>query len=210
MSKIYVFDLDGTLVDSMAAFQMGILSILDEEGIPYGPDMIQVVTPLGYTKSAELYVEMGVKDTVEHIVSRVEARLVKEYASNVFLKAGVGDYLKKLRDEGARLFVLTASPHSVTDICLKQNGVYDLFEQVWSVDDFGKSKSDVTLFYDVAKTIGCEVEEVNYFDDNLMAVTNASKAGYVVYGVYDGQAEELWQKIGEHSHILVKSFENLI
>jgi beta-phosphoglucomutase-like phosphatase (HAD superfamily) len=210
MSKIYVFDLDGTLVDSMAAFGMGILSVLDEEGILYGPDMIQVVTPLGYTKSAELYVKMGVKDTVEHIVSRVEARLVREYAANVFLKAGVGDYLRKIHAEGARLFVLTASPHSVTDICLKHNGVYDLFEQVWSVDDFGKSKSDVTIFYDVAKTIGCEVGEVNYFDDNLMAVTNANKAGYVVYGVYDGQEEELWKKIGAQSHTVVNSFEDMV
>ena len=108
------------------------------------------------------------------------------------------------------MFVLTASPHSVTDICLKHNGVYDLFEQVWSVDDFEKSKSDVTIFYDVAKTIGCEVGEIHYFDDNLMAVTNASQAGYVVYGVYDGQEESLWQQIGEQSHVLVKSFEDLI
>ena len=209
MEKVCVFDLDGTLVDSMPSFQRGILSILDDAGIPYGPDMVQIVTPLGYTKSAELYVTMGVQDSVENIVSRVEERLVKEYAENVFLKPGVGDYLRQLRDTGARLFVLTASPHSVTDICLKHNGVYDLFEKVWSVEDFGLSKSDVAIFYEVAKTIGCEVGEVNYFDDNLMAVTNAHKAGYLVYGVYDGQDEALWKQIGERSDRLVVSFEDL-
>lgn len=209
MKKVYVFDLDGTLVDSMPSFQRGILSILDDAGIPYGPDMVQIVTPLGYTKSAELYVTMGVQDSVEHIVARVEERLVKEYAENVFLKPGVGDYLRQLHDTGARLFVLTASPHSVTDICLKHNGVYDLFEKVWSVEDFGLSKSDVAIFYEVAKAIGCEVCEVNYFDDNLMAVTNAHKAGYLVYGVYDEQDEALWEQIGEQSDRLVLSFEDL-
>ena len=120
MRDVYVFDLDGTLVDSMPYFTKGILSILDDAGIAYEPSLINVVTPLGYTKSAELYVTMGVKDDVATIVKNIEKKLVREYSENVKLKAGVGEYLRRLYSEGARLFVLTASPHIVTDICLKK------------------------------------------------------------------------------------------
>jgi beta-phosphoglucomutase-like phosphatase (HAD superfamily) len=210
MRKIYVFDLDGTLVDSMPYFTKGILSILDDAGIPYEPELINVVTPLGYTKSAELYVTMGVKDDVPTIVKNIEKKLVREYSENVKLKAGVGEYLRRLHSKGARLFVLTASPHIVTDVCLKNNGVYGLFERVWSVEDFGMSKSDVTIFYKVADTIGCDVSEVNYFDDNLTAVTNSKRAGYFVYGIKDSQTKADTEKIMELSDRFVESFEDLL
>ena len=75
MTDICVFDLDGTLVDSMQRYAAGILSVLDDENIPYTPDLIGVLTPLGYTKSAELYQTMGVPGTVEEIVRRIEQKL---------------------------------------------------------------------------------------------------------------------------------------
>ena len=76
---IYVFDLDGTLVDSMPYFTRGILSIADDAGIKYGDELIKILTPLGYVKGAEYYIkELGVKDTVENIVGKVRARLYKD------------------------------------------------------------------------------------------------------------------------------------
>ena len=47
MSKVYVFDLDGTLVDSMPYFTRGLLGILDEAGVCYGEEMAGIITPLG-------------------------------------------------------------------------------------------------------------------------------------------------------------------
>lgn len=211
MAEIYVFDLDGTLVDSMPYFTKGILSIADEAGLEYDGTLIKILTPLGYVKGAEYYVnELGVKDTVENIVSKINSRLIYEYSNNIFTKPFVKEYLFKLHERGARMFVLTASPHSVTDVCLKHNGVYDLFETVWSVEDFGLSKSDTRIFFEVAKAIGCEMGEVHYFDDSLVALENAKKAGFVTYGVYDAQsADELERMRKELSDVVVMSFEDL-
>ena len=209
---IYVFDLDGTLVDSMPYFTKGILSIADEAGLEYDDSLIKILTPLGYTRGAEYYVNvLGVDDTVENIYERIEARLVYEYSNNITTKPGVKEFLEKIYAEGARMFVLTASPHSVTDVCLKRNGVFDLFEKVWSVDDFGLSKSDTPLFWEVARTIGCEREEIHYFDDSLIALENAKKSGYITYGVYDAQSEEELERMkNELSDVLVMSFEELL
>ena len=212
MSGIYVFDLDGTLVDSMPYFTKGILSIADEAGLEYDGTLIKILTPLGYIKGAEYYVnELGVKDTVENIVAKIQSRLIYEYSNNIYTKPFVKDYLKLLSDKGSRLFVLTASPHSVTDVCLKHNGIYDLFEKVWSVEDFGLSKSDTRIFFRVAEAIGCEPSQVNYFDDSLVALENARKADYVTYGVYDAQSpEEIKRMDQELSDVLVMSFESLL
>ena len=208
--KVAVFDLDGTLVDSMPYFTKGMLSIADEAGLTYDDTLIKILTPLGYTKSAEYYVnELGVQDTVKNIVKRIEKKLVYEYTNNIYLKPGVPAYLKKLRDEGVNLYVLTASPHIVTDACLKHNGVYDWFDAVWSVEDFKLSKSSPEIFYEVAKTVGCEVDEVHYFDDSLIALDNAQKAGYINYGVYDAQTPDEVETMKGLCDTVVMSFEEM-
>jgi len=209
--KICVFDLDGTLVDSMPYFSKGILSIADDAGIEYGSELIRILTPLGYVGGAEYYVNtLGVKDTVENIVKTIGDRLVYEYSNNVVLKAGVGEYLRRLKGDGARLFVLTASPHLVTDVCLKRNGVFDLFETVWSVEDFGLTKSDTRLFYKVSEAIGCDNSQIHYFDDSLIALDNAKKSDYITYGVYDAQTDEEIEKMKREYGFFVRSFEELL
>ena len=211
-TAICVFDLDGTLVDSMPYFTKGMLSIADDAGISYDDTLIKILTPLGYVKGAEYYVnKLSVNDTVENIVSKINSRLLYEYANNIYTKPFVKEYLFKLHENGPRMFVLTASPHSVTDVCLKHNGIYDLFEKVWSVEDFGLSKSDTRIFFEVARTIGCEPCEIHYFEDSLIALENAKKAGFMTYGVYDAQSdEELENMKSELADIVVMDFQELL
>ena len=212
MSNIYMFDLDGTLVDSMPYYSKGILSIADDAGLSYDDSLLKILTPLGYTKSAEYYVNvLGINEPVEDLIKKIGERLYYQYANNIITKPCVKEYLRSLHSEGARLFVLTASPHLVTDVCLEHNGVYGLFEKVWSVEDFGLSKSSPELFHKVADEIGCREEDIHYFDDSLIALENAKKAGYMTYGVYDSQSEdEVSRMKNELSDVLVMSFDELL
>lgn len=211
-SEIYVFDLDGTLVNSMPYFKRAMLSIAEDEGLEYDEDLIKILTPLGYVGGAKYYIDTyGVDATVEELCERVRVRLVDAYTNDIKLKDGVREYLTALSESGARLFVLTASPHAVTDVCLKNNGVFDLFEKVWSVEDFALTKSDTRIFFEVAKTIGCGTSDVHYFDDSLIALENAKGAGYITYGVYDSQSdEELIRMRDELSDVTVMSFTELL
>lgn len=208
--KVAVFDLDGTLVDSMPYFTAGMLSIAEEEGLTYDPELIKILIPLGYTKGAEYYIHtLGVQDSVENIIHRIQSKLVYEYTNHIFLKPGVRECLTRLRESGTRLFVLTASPHTVADVCLRHNGVYDWFEQVWSVEDFDLSKSDPRIFLEVARRVGCEPGEVHYYDDSLIALHNARSAGYVTYGVYDAQTPEEIETMKTMCDTVVMNFEDM-
>lgn len=210
MNNIYVFDLDGTLVDSMPKYARGVLSILEEEDISYEDDLIKHLVPMGNPEVAQYYVSLGVKDTPEHVVSRIESKMIYEYSNNIFTKAGVKEYLEDRKKEGARLFVLTASPHITTDACLKHNGVFEWFERVWSVEDFGLTKSDPRIFYEVAKMVGCEPHEIHYFDDSLIALKYAKAAGFCTYGVYDAQSNKEIEQIKREHNYYVASFEDLL
>ena len=202
----HIFDLDGTLVDSMPYFRRGILQVLDDDGIPYGPDMADILTPLGYTKSAQLYQTMGVAGTVEEIVARFMEILHHAYANDVPLKSGVADYLRTLKAEGKRLCVLTGSPHLLTDVCLQRNGLWELFDHVWSVDDFGISKDNPDIYHEITRLLDCAPSAITLYDDNLAACTTAASCGWYTVGVRDRQKAEVWAQLQQTAHRSVVDF----
>ena len=119
MKKFYLFDLDGTLIDSMRQWSQKMLLILERENIPYPEDIIQKITPLGDVKTAEYFIRLGVKKSVEEILAAMDAYAEEEYAHKIPLKPYVREYLMHLQPRGASLYVLTASPHKLTEVCLK-------------------------------------------------------------------------------------------
>lgn len=210
MKEICIFDLDGTLVNSMEHLAKGWLSVLDDHHIPYTVDFLRTLLPLGFEKSARLFVEMGVKDSPEHVTEIITERLVEAYTHKVKLKEGVAALLTKLQSEGKRLFVLTASPHATCDPCLKENLVWDFFEQVWSVDDFSLTKGEVLLFETVCEKIGCRPEEVTFFDDSVTAIETCKKAGMEAYGIAEHQPPEELERIRAACDLFVERFSELL
>ena len=172
--------------------------------------MISITTPFGYKGTAEYFISIGVKGTVEELIKQMSDNLINEYTNNIYLKPFVKEYLLKLKSEGYSLYVLTASPHCVTDPCLKHNEVYDLFTEVWSVEDFGIPKTEIKLFYDVAEKLDCKPEEILFFDDNDTAVVNSVKAGYKTIGVRDTQTEKQIDLIKKTASRFIESFEEML
>lgn len=211
MSEIYVFDMDGVLIDSMFRFEQAMRRILDEEKVTYPDELINIITPLGYVGTAEYFVNvLGVKDSKENVLARLYKILYEQYANHIKLKEGVQEYIRKLYSLNARLFVLTASPHLVADVCLQNNGIYDKFEAIWSIEEFdGLTKSDTRLFDAVATKIGCKPEEIHYFDDNLTAIQVASKAKYNTFAVQDRQERAVLEQMKTSANHYVYSFKQL-
>ena len=71
----YLFDFDGTLVDSMPTYVSVMLRILDENGVEYEKDIIKTITPLGYKGTAEYYKKLGVPMSVDEMVKTMKAKM---------------------------------------------------------------------------------------------------------------------------------------
>ena len=189
--KTYLFDFDGTLVDSMPTFVGMMKRILDENGIAYGEELVKIITPLGYVGTADYYVEtMGVRKSREELIATMHAYAVDAYTNDVPAKKGVVETLRAMKARGDSLSVLTASPHAALDPCLKRLGIYDLFTYVWSCEDFGTTKSDPDIYRMAAERLGVSVNEVIFVDDNYNADRTAMAAGMTVWGIYDDSSAE--------------------
>ena len=206
----YLFDLDGTLIDSMPTYMAVMLHFLDEHNIKYENDIIKAITPLGYKGTAEYYKNLGVKLSVDDIVKQLKSEIQKEYEYNIPAKKNVISVLNYLKARGDRLNVLTASPHEMLDPCLKRLGVFNLFDNVWSCDDFSLKKSDEQIYVQSANRIGINIESIIFLDDNLLALKTAKRAGMRIFGVYDQSSEEYADEIKQMSEKYVVDFISIL
>lgn len=205
----YLFDFDGTLVDSMPSYVSVMLRILDENNISYEKDIVKIITPLGYAGTAEYFMNMGLEMPKEQIVSLMNEYAYEQYANNIMAKNNVAETLKKLKKRGASLNVLTASPHTVLDVCLKRIGIYDLFDNVWSCDDFETTKANPEIYKMAAKRIGVPVETVLFLDDNYNADKTAKTAGAKVCGVFDKSSEDYMEEMKKICDYYINDFSEL-
>ena len=208
--KTYLFDFDGTLVDSMPTFVSVMLRILDENGIGYGDDIVKIITPLGYNDTAKYFVTLGVPFTKDEIISKMHEYAITDYRDKIQAKNNVISVLKELKARGADLNVLTASPHEMLDPCLKRLGIYELFTNVWSCADFNTNKSNPEIYKMAAKRLGVKVEDVIFLDDNLNADMTAKSAEMRVYGVFDESSREYTEDIKKVADRYIYDFSELL
>lgn len=207
----YLFDFDGTLVDSMPTFAEIMLRILNENGVTYPDDVIKRITPMGNRKTAEYFIELGLNMTVEQAMDVMRDYFVEAYTYHISAKEGVVETLQALRARGDDLNVLTASPHTSLDPCLRRLGIYDMFTNVWSCDsDFGMPKTDPQIYRDAAARIGVAVEDMIFIDDNLYADIAGKQSGAVVYGIYDASSAEFRQQIRDVTDRYIVDFAELL
>jgi HAD superfamily hydrolase (TIGR01509 family) len=206
----YLFDFDGTLVDSMPTYGGVMLRILQENHVAYPENIIKIITPLGIPGTAEYFIGMGLDRTKEEIVKIMIDYMVEAYTYRVPAKDGVIDTLLALKERGDGLHVLTASPHDTLDPCLKRLGIFDLFDNVWSCNDFGTTKADPEIYRMAAERIGVPVSDVIFLDDNLGADQTAKSTGMQVYGVYDASSKEYENEIRAATDRYIYNFRELL
>ena len=206
----YLFDFDGTLVDSMPAYSHAMLKILDAHHIHYGDDIIKTITPLGTAGTLDYFKKLGVPLSEEEMLERMQSYAYDAYAYKIPLKENVSEVLQTLKDGGADLNILTASPHITLDICLKRLGLYDFFTSVWSTDDFGMSKANPEIYVKAAEKLGSPIESILFLDDNFNAVKTAKVAGMKVCGVFDDSSAEYTDEIKSIADHYIYNFSELL
>ncbi|MBE6885077.1 MAG: HAD family phosphatase [Ruminococcaceae bacterium] len=206
---VYLFDFDGTLVDSMPNFARVMTGILDANGIAYGRDIIKIITPLGNEGIADYYIGLGVKRTKQELLEQMDREAVEAYTYTIPAKNNVISVLKQLKERGDSLNVLTASPHPLLDPCLKRLGIFEWFDHVWACEDFGTNKADPEIYRMAAARMGVKTEEVLFLDDNYNADKTAKTAGMRVCGVYDASSAEYEEEIKRISDYYIHDFSEL-
>lgn len=185
MKLYYLFDFDGVLVDSMPVWAGTYVKMLEDNGIPVPDGFVRRITPLGNTGAARCLIEAGLPMSEADILRHAMERYDYEYVHTVPLKPHVAQVLHRLVADGHSVNVLTGSSHRYVEPCLRHHGVFDLFDHIWSVDDFPYTKARPEIYLEAAGRLGAALPQCRFFDDNFVAVMTAAKAGMPTVAVYD-------------------------
>ena len=211
MKKVYIFDFDGTLVDSMPFWAEKMLNILKSANVSYPDDIIATIATMGDAGSAKYFREvLGVKYTEKEMFDMMDKYGIPKYRDEIILKDGVKEALNALKGAGHSLNVLTASPHKMLDPCLKRNGIYHLFDNVWSTDDFGLTKTNTEIYRLSVEKAGGDISNALFFDDNLGALKTAKQAGLYTVGVFDETGKPFTDNIIKTADRFIYSFRELL
>lgn len=181
-----IFDMDGTLLDSMFVWDNIAENYLRMRGIMPRPDLKAVFNRLTIAQSADYYRrEYGILDSTEQIVSEINHMIEHYYFEEVLPREGVEELLKTLSERGVRMCVATATDRYLTEAALKRCRLFDYFCGVFTCTEAGTGKSEPFIFEQARELLGTSHDVTFVFEDSLYAATTAKQAGFRVAGIRD-------------------------
>lgn len=207
-----IFDLDGTLLDSMYVWHHIDDVYFARRGMKTPPDYGRALAGLSYQESAEYTRKrFGFPEPWEKIVQEWTELACEEYALHVPFKSGAREYLLSLKAAGVKLAVATALPEYLYRPCLSHLGALDFFEVLCSTDDTGgRGKKHGEVFLLAAERMGVAPEKCAVFEDTLEGMRGAKRAGMLAYCVRDDSSRHAHSEIETFADAMIDSFYDLL
>lgn len=187
MIKGIIFDLDGTLIDSMQVWNKVDRTFLRECGVAEPPeDISDRVRKMTVDQSSEYFIsEFGLSCTKEYVIKRVEELVKIQYEEIIPLKAGVYELLDFLDERDLPYGVATATYRRLAEAVLKRHGIFERMRFLLTDGEFPKGKSSPEIFKAGAELLGSSPSETIVAEDSLHCLETAAAAGFFTVGVYD-------------------------
>ena len=187
MLKGAIFDMDGTLIDSMAMWRGLADRYVRSLGLePKGED----VRTKNKKRTFQCMVEelreyYGIEKSQEQVTAEMQQVIADFYTNEVTVKAGVPAFLQALNDAGVRCCIATATDRNLAMIALKRCKLLPYFTTMFCCSEVGAGKNSPEIFRCALDYLGTAREETLVFEDAIYAVRTAKADGFQVAGVYD-------------------------
>ena len=206
-----IFDMDGTLLDSMPIWRGLGASLMRDMGIEPAPELNDKLKTLslrdGLAYCREVY---GLSQTVDQLVGMVFDKIHDFYCERVRPKPGVEKFLSLLKMEGVWMYVATATDRPLAEAALRHAGIDGYFRGIITVAEAGAGKAESAEIYERAmRRLQSNKKDTVIFEDALHAIQTAKAAGFRVAAVYDASAEADQEEIRRISDYYIRSFEEM-
>lgn len=212
--EVAIFDMDGTLLDSMRYWRYTTLEFLLAHQMPVRPEDL---ARMHDTSSRKLLYEIAEREGIDigdrkTVIAELEGYMNRHYLHDVKLKENVPELLEAIRRSGMRMCVATGSPRQYARNGLYRLGILDYFEFV--TDNYenaeGLSKDKPEYFTLLAKRLGVAPEKCVVFEDALYAMEAAKAAGCAIVAIEDETARKQREGIAKVADRYIRGYAELL
>ena len=206
-----IFDLDGTLVDSMWMWRDIDIEYLKRHGLVYEEGLQEKIEGMSFHETAVYFQKnFGITETLEEIQKEWNEMAMEYYRTKVPLKPGVTEYLTRLREQGIKTGIATSNSWELLDTVLDATGLRMYIDSIHSACEVKHGKPAPDIYLLVAEDLGVAPSECMVFEDILPGIASGHNAGMRVCSVYDEYSAERMDEIIKESDYHIRSFAELL
>lgn len=208
--KAVIFDLDGTLVDSMWMWRDIDIEFLLKFGLELPEDLQDSIQGMSFTETAVYFKDrFSLEITIDEIKDEWNRMAWEKYATVVPLKQGVQRLLDFLRDSGIKIGIATSNSRELVDLVTKNLGIHGYFNSIRTSCEVKAGKPSPDIYLLVAKDIQVDPLECLVFEDVIQGIMAGKSAGMKVAAIYDLASEQDSKRKRELADYYFESFEEL-
>lgn len=206
-----IFDLDGTLLDSMGVWRQIDIDFLGRRGFEVPEDYLKAITAKNFRDAADYTIErFCLKERAEDIMEEWFSMAIDAYTCHVELKPYVREYLKQLKSRGVKIAAATSSDARLFEPCLKHHGIYDWFDAFSVTTEVKRAKGFPDVYQNAVRKLGLADEDCVVYEDILKGIEGAKMGGFYTVGVEDVHSFYEKEEIRREADCYIISFEELV
>lgn len=188
-----IFDLDGTILDSMPCWESVGMRYLDKQKVVVDDKngLNRRLKTMTLAESARLFQrEFGISESAETICDDILAMISDDYRYHAPLKPNTRQMLEHLAENGVCMGIATATDCQLAQAALERLEVWEYFQFLFTCQQLNTTKQEPFMFDCAVKELGVPKQDVVVFEDALYSMQTAAKAGYRVIGVFDASSQD--------------------
>ncbi len=200
-----IFDIDGTIVDSMPTWYVAGASLLDKYNIKADDELGRTLFSLTIEETAVYLKETyGIDLSVGEIIDAINEAMRVYYGEKVQAKPGMIDLIKTFSENGIKLTVATSTDRDTFMPCFERLGLTKYFDRLFTCTEVGQSKSNPEIFLQALDFMGTKPKETYLFEDGLYSAKTAKKLGIKIVAVYDEVSKHDWEEFKKIADVVIE------
>lgn len=209
--KAVIFDLDGTLVDSMWMWKEIDIEFLSRYGHECPEDLQKAIEGMSFTETAGYFKNrFELPLPIEEIKDIWIGMSIDKYRNEVFLKPGAKEFLEHLRENDLKIGIATSNGRDMVDAVLSSLGVAHYFHRVTTACEVAAGKPSPDIYLEVAQKLHVEPSDCLVFEDIPAGITAGKRAGMKVCAVEDAFSLGIMEEKKNMADFYIKDYRDLL